>query len=112
MAGVAHRRAASSERSLSPVDDSADATVGAGTRRALAAHSPVDVAAEATGDAVIERALAAYASLAEHGEEVDDEWSYIQDLTEAWRDRFEAARSIRGSELVAPEIAAAIGLAI
>jgi len=90
MAGVAHRRAASSERSLSRVDDSAEATV----------------------DAVIERALAAYASLAEHGEEVDDEWSYIQDLTEAWRDRFEAARSIRGSELVAPEIAAAIGLAI
>ncbi len=65
-----------------------------------------------TVEAVLARASDAYASLAEVGEEIDDEWSYIQDLTAAWRDRFEAARSIRGSELVAPEIAAAIGLAI
>ena len=72
----------------------------------------MDAPTDATVDTVMERALAAYASLAELGEDVDDEWSYIQDLTEAWRERFEAARSTRGGELVAPEIAAAIGAAI
>ena len=72
----------------------------------------MDAPAEVTLDTVIEYALAAYASLAELGEEIDDEWSYIQDLTEVWRDRFEATRSTRGSEAVTPEIAAAIGLAI
>lgn len=72
----------------------------------------MDAPTDATVDSVMERALAAYASLAELGEEIDDEWSYIQDLTEAWRDRFETARSTRGGELVTPEVVAAIGSAI
>ncbi len=72
----------------------------------------MDAPTDATVDSVMERALAAYASLAELGEEIDDEWSYIQDLTEAWRERFEAALSTRGGESVAPEIAAAIDAAI
>ena len=41
----------------------------------------------ATVEVAIERALEAYARLAELGEEIDDEWSYIQDLTETWRER-------------------------
>jgi hypothetical protein len=72
----------------------------------------VDDPAEATVDAVIERALAAYATLAELGEEIDDEWSYIQDLTEAWGERFEAIRVARGNERLLAETATAIDVAI
>lgn len=73
----------------------------------------MDHPAEATTvDAVIERALAAYATLAELGEEIDDEWSYIQDLTDAWRERFEAIRVERGDDGLAVETATAIDLAI
>ena len=72
----------------------------------------MDDPADATVDAVIERALAAYATLAELGEEIDDEWSYIQDLTDAWRERFEVIRLARGDEGLAAETATAIDLAI
>ena len=65
-----------------------------------------------TVEAVIERALAAYAALADVGEEIDDEWSYIQDLAEAWRDRLEAVAAARGSETVDPSIDDAIERAI
>lgn len=56
---------------------------------------------EASGRTVggaIERALHAYASLAEIGEGIDDEWSYVQDLTGAWRGRLEAVAMTRGGE--------------
>ena len=36
---------------------------------------------------VIDRALEAYAVLTELGEEIEDAWSYVTDLTEAWRTR-------------------------
>ena len=72
----------------------------------------MDDPAEATVDAVIERALAAYATLAELGEEIDDEWSYIQDLTEAWGERFEAIRVARGDEGLLTETTTAIDVAI
>lgn len=41
----------------------------------------------ATVDEAIERALAAYARLTELAEEIEDEWSYVNDLSSAWRDR-------------------------
>lgn len=72
----------------------------------------MDDPAEASVDAVIDRALAAYASLAELGEEIEDEWSYIQDLSEAWRERFEAISAARTGEIVEPETAAAVQVAI
>jgi hypothetical protein len=72
----------------------------------------VDDPAEATLDATIERALAAYAVLAELGEEIDDEWSYIEDLTLAWRERFEAIRDARGRDGLMAETAMAIDVAI
>jgi len=72
----------------------------------------VDLPVDATLDAVIERALVAYAALAELGEEIEDEWSYIQDLTEAWRDRFEATRSTRGDESPTREMTTAFDAAI
>jgi hypothetical protein len=40
-----------------------------------------------TVDEAIGRALAAYARLTELAEEIEDEWSYVTDLSSAWRDR-------------------------
>ena len=65
-----------------------------------------------TVEAVLTRAVDAYASLAEVGEEIDDEWSYIQDLTEAWRGRFDDVGAERGSEPVDDDVVAAIDAAI
>lgn len=58
--------------------------------------------------AVIDRALDAYAVLSELGEEVEDEWSYVTDLSEAWRARFEATISERGDAEAPVEASAAI----
>jgi hypothetical protein len=63
-------------------------------------------------DAVLERVDEAYARLAEVGEAIDDEWSYIQDLTEAWRTRLAEVRMARGHEPLGPEIVSAIDTAI
>jgi hypothetical protein len=67
---------------------------------------------DTTVEAVIARALAAYAALTEVGEAIDDEWSYIQDLSEAWRDRLEAVAIARGAESVDPAVDDAIERAI
>jgi len=45
-------------------------------------------------------ALDAYAELTELAEDVDDEWTYITDLTAAWRERLEAVEAERGAELL------------
>lgn len=66
----------------------------------------------ATVGTLLERAIDAYARLAELGEEVDDEWSYIQDLTEAWLARFSEVEAARGEEMVGADIAVAIDVAI
>jgi hypothetical protein len=65
-----------------------------------------------TVDAAIDRALQAYATLAELGEEVDEEWSYIQDLTEAWQTRLETVAAARAAEAVDDITDAAIDAAI
>lgn len=67
--------------------------------------------AETVRDA-IDRAADAYASLSELGEEVEDEWSYVTDLTEAWRDRFDEVMAIRGLEVATDGASAAIDRAI
>jgi hypothetical protein len=61
---------------------------------------------------VLERAAEAYARLAELGEAVDDEWSYIQDLTDAWHARFDAIRAARGGEPVSVGVAVAVDAAV
>ena len=68
--------------------------------------------ADTTVEAAIDQVLDAYARLAELGEEVEEEWSYIQDLTEAWRARFAAVVARRGNDLVEPDIATALEAAI
>jgi len=47
-------------------------------------------------------------ALAELGEEIDDEWQYIEDLVDAWRTRLEAVEDARGEEA----LAAARGVAV
>ena len=54
--------------------------------------------ADPTLDDVVARALDAYASLTELGEEIEDEWSYVNDLADAWRTRLAAVATARGGE--------------
>src|SRR5215210_254857 len=61
-----------------------------------------------TVSAAIELALDALDALATLGEEVDDEWQYVQDLTAAWRDRLATVEAARGGEAIDPAIAAAV----
>jgi hypothetical protein len=66
---------------------------------------------ETLGDA-IDRALGAYATLGELGEEIEDEWSYVTELGDAWRGRLEAVSDERGEEVAPPEVSAAIARAM
>lgn len=63
-------------------------------------------------EVVLTRALDAYAALSEVAEEIDDEWTYLNDLTDAWRSRIEATAARRGDESVDPATEAAIERAI
>ena len=57
-------------------------------------------------------ALDAYERLAALGEDIEDEWSYVNALADAWRDRFDELDVARGDEPVAYDAAAAIDRAI
>jgi len=63
---------------------------------------------EATIDAAIARALDTYGALTELGEEVDDEWTYVDDLSTAWRDRLEEVAANRHGERVDDAVRTAI----
>ena len=65
-----------------------------------------------TVDDVIARALDAYAALAELGEDVEEEWTYVTDLSASWRARLEAVAAARGLEPIEPEADAAMDRAI
>ncbi len=65
-----------------------------------------------TVPAAIERALSAYAELTALGEEIEDEWSYVNDLASAWRDRLEAAADAHPNTPLDPVADAAIDRAI
>jgi hypothetical protein len=60
----------------------------------------------------VERALDAYAELADLGSSIDDEWSYVNDLAEAWRERIDDVVDARGDDATAPEVSAAVERAI
>lgn len=47
---------------------------------------------------VVARALAVYPALVGLGEQVEDEWQYVTDLSTAWRARLENVVAARGSE--------------
>jgi hypothetical protein len=61
---------------------------------------------------LIDRALDAYAVLEERGEQIEDEWSYVADLSDVWRTRFDAVSAHRGAEDATDEASGAIDLAI
>jgi hypothetical protein len=69
------------------------------------------VSAETIHEA-LDRALDAYAVLAELGEGIEDEWSYVNDLTDAWRTRFDEVAARHGDEDASDETSAAIDRAI
>jgi hypothetical protein len=69
------------------------------------------VSAETIRDA-IDRALDAYLVLAELGEGIEDEWSYVNDLTEAWRTRFDEVVARHGDDDATDETSAAIDRAV
>jgi hypothetical protein len=56
----------------------------------------------------IDRAIEAYAGLTELGEAVEDEWSYVNDLAGAWRERLDEVAAGRGDEPVSDEVVGAI----
>lgn len=60
----------------------------------------------------IERSLAAYLVLEELGEQIEDEWSYVADLTDTWRTRLDAVVDHRGDAEAADETSTAIDIAI
>ena len=59
------------------------------------------------GDAIA-AARPAYDELAIFAEDVEDEWSYINDLAAAWADRMEAVADARGKEPAAAGVAEAV----
>jgi hypothetical protein len=63
---------------------------------------------DATVDVALRRALDGYTALTELGEEVEDEWTYAQDLAAAWRGRLEEVAAERDREPIDAPVAAAI----
>ncbi len=61
---------------------------------------------------VVDRALDAYADLAEQGEALEDEWTYVNDLADAWRTRLDEVAAARGQELVPEATTLAVDRAI
>lgn len=61
---------------------------------------------------LVRRAAEAYAALGLIGEDVEDEWSYVVELGEAWGARFDEVGAARGDEPAPDAAAAAVDRAI
>jgi hypothetical protein len=59
-----------------------------------------------------QRALDAYEALAALAEDVEDEWTYVTDLSAVWRARIESVIAERGGEPLDPPALAAVERAI
>ena len=55
-----------------------------------------------TNGELLARALEAYETLTSLGEDVEDEWTYVTDLSTAWTERLGALAAARGGEPVGP----------
>jgi hypothetical protein len=64
-----------------------------------------------TIDAAIDHALDALEALGSIGEDIEDEWQYVQDLGAAWRDRLEEVASNRQGERLPPAVGRAVARA-
>lgn len=60
----------------------------------------------------LEGALAAYQELVALAEDVDDEWTYVTDLSAVWRERLEVVAAEHGHEPAAAPEQAAIDRAV
>jgi hypothetical protein len=60
----------------------------------------------------VTRALEAYEALQLLGEDVEDEWTYVQDLAGTWHERLEAVVAERGDEPLPDAVATAVDRAI
>jgi hypothetical protein len=58
----------------------------------------------------ITAASAAYDELAELAEDVEDEWSFVTDLADAWRERLAEVADRRGADAAGPSLAAAVAV--
>ena len=56
----------------------------------------------------IAAARPAYDELTSLAEDVEDEWSYVNDLATAWTERLDAVADARGAELAPPGVADAV----
>jgi len=65
-----------------------------------------------TVGAAIELVLEAYGTLASLGEDVEDEWTYVDDLSTTWRERLEAVASANAGQPLSIEVGTAIRVAI
>ena len=63
------------------------------------------------GDAIA-AARPAYENLAAFAEDVEDEWSYINDLGAAWIERMDAVADARGHEPAAAGVAEAVAVLV
>jgi hypothetical protein len=61
-----------------------------------------------TVDAAADLAIEGLVALGELGEDVEDEWQYVQDLVDAWRDRLSAVAAGRAGEPLAAPRAEAV----
>jgi hypothetical protein len=61
---------------------------------------------------LVDSAIAAERALADLGETIDDEWSYVNDLDAAWSARLEDVALRRAEETAPAAVAEAIGEAI
>ena len=58
----------------------------------------------------IAAASSAYDALAELAEDAEDEWSYVTDLADTWRQRLAEVADGRGSEPAGPGVAEAVAV--
>jgi len=56
----------------------------------------------------IDRAIASCEALGLLGEDVEDEWQYVQDLGGAWLIRLDDSAAARGDDAISAEVGAAI----
>ena len=68
----------------------------------------MDPASIATVADALDAAQAAYGELTSLAEDVEDEWSYVTDLSAAWNDRLDDVAAARGGEPVGPGVADAV----